>query len=310
MLYTRSHLFSPQTTYPMQRRLKTPAIARKRRRLLYTKIAGIFALFAFLLVGLSFLSSFSSLQIQAVEVLGTKPGIEKQIKLFTDNLLKGRTFFIFSKSNKYLYPREEIRSTILEKHILINNAKISVNNENTLIIKTTKRKRAYLWCEKSLQEKKGSPSTSEECYFLDKNGILFEIADGRSPFFIELYGNSKNLQKARKTNTKGESASSIGKSFLNQESLKKIFLLIGRIQKIGLETKWVEADPQNGISINTVPGVEIRFFLTQAVQDIESSLQTFLNDPEFKENEKMKRFQSLDYLDLRFPDRVYYKYNP
>jgi hypothetical protein len=118
------------------------------------------------LVGTIFIMRADFLQVKNFEIIGTESILSKNIKNIALNFISGNKFFVIPKSNIFLLDKDKLAAAMLadfgrmekvgiKKQFLSRSVKLAVEE----------RQADYLWCSKT-----------DECFFMTKEGLIFEKA--------------------------------------------------------------------------------------------------------------------------------------
>jgi hypothetical protein len=120
------------------------------------------------LVGLVFLLRADFLQVKDFEVTGGETALDNNVKDVALGLATGTSFFVIPKSNILLLDRGNLAGVLLSKFTRIQKVDISKNFfDGNVKLSITERSEDFLWC-----------STRDECFFMDKSGLVFAPYDG------------------------------------------------------------------------------------------------------------------------------------
>lgn len=291
----------------------------RRRRKIAVFLAAFFALSA-IFAGAAWLIFYSPVfEIKNTLLVCEDGGVcrtenEEKLKNILD-LFFNRNFFLNFKKNKTLL----FKNADLEKFISANAPKIDLRGieknffNRTLKINYSERKMAGIYCsarfdaeniipgeikDEILDENTNtdfSDETSEEigpCFYIDKTGTAYEEApqsSGSLIIFVKDYENG---------------IAEIGKQAVNPE----IFTAVSRIDNLFRENLNIEISEiklnsrgKNSIEIAVKTGWSA-IFNSKDAETAFSAMRTIL-EKEIKEKQS-----ELEYIDLRFGTKVYYKF--
>src|SRR3990167_6008150 len=143
--------------------------ARKRRRRLFALIFSG-ALILFILSGLAGLTYLSSLRIKDVAVSGAQTLSSGTVEAFVRDRLVGEYWYVFSKSNIFLYPKQQIIADLIKAYPVLASADVHAVDFRSIAVNLVEREPRALWC-----------SQDERCLFMDENGVVY----GEAPIFSE-----------------------------------------------------------------------------------------------------------------------------
>jgi len=243
-----------------------------------------------LLISLSFLSKYSKLLISEINVSGNSVVSTDDILGVVERNLSGAHFWLFSKRNIFLYSKKKIESEIRTEFKKIKDIDISLMDFKNLSLEVTERKPNSMWCGVEFN------LASTDCYFLDGDGFIYSNApDFSGNVFFKVYGPlpSKN--------------DPIGQNFLPVSKYQNQTFFNGVVLQGGLESVALLKLPDNDVEIYFEGGGKAIFNLNQNINKVSNDLISILNDDNFK-NLFNDGERQLDYIDLRFDNRAYYKF--
>lgn len=268
-------------------------LKKRRQRTILFKILTSFFIFFLLFILLVYLSHLPSLNITEIEILGNKVVDTEILKNSVKDVIAGKYLWLFPKTNILIYPQNAIKNELQNKFKRINDVKSSIINNQILEISLLEREAKYTWCGTTIDL-----SAMEKCYFLDDSGYIFAEA----PFFsgevyFKFYGYVDNP---------------LG-SYFSKENFKQLVSFKDALISLGLKptalfiknNEEAEVILSKENSSTTLPKI---IFRTDAnFQNIEENLGAALNTEPLKSKLKEK-YSSLLYIDLRFGNKVYDKF--
>jgi len=274
-------------------------LRRKKRKILKIKITAVGFGLLVLFFGFALIARISSINIKTVTVSGNLIVESRDIKNIIEKNLTGNYLWIFPKTNFLIYPKNKIKNELAEKFRRLKEINFNILDSKSLEVSVSEYEGKYLWCGEnaSIAENK----TEQECYFLDNDGYLFDQA----PFFsgevyFKFYGSiidSKN--------------NPIGAYFLPKD-FKQIILLKQNLEQIKLKlvSFWWNEDKGEGEytlsgSQTSVPKIILK--MNSNYQKLAENLQAALETEPLK-TDFQNKYSSLLYLDLRFGNKVVYKF--
>jgi cell division septal protein FtsQ len=270
-------------------------LKKHRRKTILNKILlcllGLFVVF-FLF---AYLSRLNALNINDIEITGNKVVNTEDIKVVVEEQLAGKFLWLFPKSNIFIYPENNIKHELWNKFKRINDINLSVKNNKILEISLTERDAKYTWCGETPNLVANLPN-EEQCYFVDENGYIFDEAPYFSgDVYFKFYGMASS------------GTYFFQKNFQQLISLKDTLLAMG-LKPVSLFMT-NDGDIQIFLSSNTSSGIQPKIILKADAdfQNVAENLQAALNtEPllsKFKNN-----YSKLQYIDLRFGNKVYDKF--
>lgn len=276
---------------------------KKKRRVLLTKILlSIFTLLA-VFAGLAYISRLPIFNIREVKITGNKVIDKDMIKTSVEKEIVGNYLWFFPKKNILFYPKNTIKNKLLDEFKILKDMTFSITDDKFLEVSISERTASYTWCEDDLVV--GVPS-GEKCYFMDETGFIFAEA----PYFSgEVYFKFYGL--AHRSTTEG---SAVFGTYFSKDNFKQLIYFKDILVSMGLKP----------VSLQVLDNGDIKFFLSNLnktslepyiilkpdsdFQQIAENLETAINTEPLQSNLKNK-YSSLEYIDLRFGNKVYYKFD-
>lgn len=224
-------------------------------------------------------AAFSQIfQIEEIRIEGISQEMQKELKISLEEFMPSRILFWETK-NLLLVNGEKLRMKILEAFPEIESITLHKDFPGVLAANVKERERVATWC-----------SSDSTCFDMDMEGVLFREGSSSDP--ITLYDEEKE------TGAPGEKVvekSSLLALFRFQDLLEtqEANLRLGS-GNILSSTRWnLRTSEQWDIYMNPQEGVDWQLTKLQTVLEKQISLQ--------------KR-KNLAYIDLRFGDQAYVKY--
>ncbi|HET8575035.1 MAG TPA: FtsQ-type POTRA domain-containing protein [Candidatus Paceibacterota bacterium] len=326
-----------------RRTLKTSAIARRRRKVFFIKVILVLLLCVLVVFGVSRLFSSKSLTIQNIEISGNQSVSAQDLRQTVLRDLQGSYWFIIPKKSIFFYPKKKIARDVLNTYPRILKLEIHRAGLHQIALSLTERKAAFSWCGLSLPEGNaeiGSNQTSqaadgaalasetsasstgdtpalvvdvpEQCYLLDGNGYLFADESASSTakylkFYGPLFHQSAAPNASSTASTTPDTASPLGSSFLGAGNFAKLISVVNGLQENDIAVTYALWDGKDKISLGTESGYQVWFSVTQNPTEVIENFKAVLASDAFRGTSGQKELQSLEYIDLRFGNRVFYK---
>lgn len=270
--------------------LKQAQAQRKRRHRL--KLIFRLAILTVFIGEIIWLAHWDKLLLRGVKIAGANPTKAEKIESLSGGILSGNYFGFLPRKNIFFYPRETIISTLSQSFPDLKKIEV-LRKDDLLLISVSEREAKYSWCDLA----------GSNCFFLDDGGFAFASAPeflGRPLFVVEGI----------------LPVTPIGSRPLDEESFKKLIDIKTRLSETSSES--VLALGMERVVLGS--GGELKFFLSnnttvllnlnsdpdKLFADLRAALGTEVFISEYKKNLKLGR--RLDYLDVRFVDKVFYKF--
>jgi cell division septal protein FtsQ len=267
--------------------LKATKLHQRKRKIRILKGTFIVVVIA-LIFGLSILFSHLALfRINSVQVEGNVSIDQQDVQALAQKELAGAYGALYAKSNKLIYPKKTIETDIKNTFPSIETLNVDAKG-HTLDVSITERKPSYIWC-------KGMPgdTTSEGCYFMDGSGYIF--ADGpqvSGNAYLTFYGLITDENP-------------IGKQYLSADQMKGFEYIKEALDKMNISLESFVAEDDDVRDIELTTGGKIIFKADQTPELVASSIK-LLKEKTLLLN--VSATTSLEYIDLRFGNKVYYKF--
>ena len=294
----RDILYSPRIKEIQKKRQKIFL-----RKLLLSCIGLVVLFFIF-----TYVSGLAKLNISGIEVAGNKITDTELVQNAVREELAGKYFWLIPKTNIFFYPKNKIKAKLAENFKRLDHISLSMKGENVLEVSTTERKAEYVWCGDAVP----TIESEENCYFMDATGYIFDTA----PYFSgDVYFKFYGL--IHRTTAEGkviENENPAG-AYFAQADFSRMISLKDMLSEIGLSPVLLYKAPDEGIKVyldsksSAILGPEILIKIDADFQKIVENLQSALTTEPLLTDFK-KKYSSLLYLDLRFGNKVYFKFRP
>ena len=273
-------------------------IQKKRRKILFRKFL-LLCVALILLFGIfTYVSSLARLNVSSVEVVGNKITDSEEIKTVINEKLTGKYLYLFKRSNIFFYPSKEIKLALGENFKRLVNINLSIKDGNVLEVSTEERKGEYVWCGDTFPTPE--ISSVETCYFMDNSGYIFDEAPYFSgDVYFKFYGKLSDNPNPIGMHFDGEFSNLLVlKDMLTSIKIEPIAL-----EKTGEDLKVYLASKSSGNSPHVL--VRLGSDYQKIVENLQAALETEPLVSDFK-----NKYSTLLYLDLRFGNKVYFKFRP
>ncbi|PJE50679.1 MAG: hypothetical protein COV29_03015 [Candidatus Yanofskybacteria bacterium CG10_big_fil_rev_8_21_14_0_10_36_16] len=248
---------------------------RARTRALLILIAIIFALGGFFY----FLFLSGKFEVQGVNITVPEPLRGDVIKTATDEWLQDRKFGIARKNNILFLKSDDLSKFLAEKFPEVKEIEINKDKNYVLELFLTKREPEGIWC------------SDPDCFYFDNEYVVYAQTVTSSGFVITV------IKDYRDNDLKvGDYIESIWveNSLIAKKEFEEKGILIKEIQ--------IPKNSNDEFHLIAAEGFSIYMSLfTDIKKQVEALLIAW--DEKITEEEK----EMLEYIDLRLPDRIYYK---
>jgi hypothetical protein len=275
-------------------------IRHKRRVKRMRLVILFFILLVFIIGGLAFFSANKNVVIDKVVVSGNHIIDEEDIEKEINKNISGRYIYLFSKNNSFIYPHKKIYDSLLVTFPRIEKLSIYHDNLKTLHIDISERTGSYLYCGENLPENKSE--IGENCYFVNNDGFIFD----KAPYF------SGDVYFKYYMTIENNTSNPLGKQMLDIDHFHELARFIDAINAIGFKPIYISLDQMGTYSLyldankgGTLP--KILFKNNDDYRIIQDNLSLAMKKKEFS-SEINSKYGSLLYVDLRFKNKVLYKF--
>lgn len=268
-------------------RHKTSLHAR-RQKLRALAVLFLLVIVGAMLWGVSQLSYSSKLAINGVSIVGTRNVPAPLVRAYVETKLYDGTYPILSNKNIFLYPRAGIEESISEYFPRIRTARISRDGllAQAIIVNIAERQPTALWCAGDISAFRNS----KDCYLMDDSGFIFAPSTTSSQESFLIFGGNLSV-----------SSSPIGETFLPAH-ISGVLELQTLLKKAGYAPVGIYAENEQDFSVQFKEGFTLRALFDSDADTLVRDLQLALSSDSLKGKENR-----LEYIDLRFGNRLYYK---
>ncbi len=286
----------------MRDNLTSPRVEdmKRKRRRYYTRLYILSSILFICLVGsLAYFSSHSRITLNNINVTGNHIINPSNVESFVKENIAGRYLYLFSKSNSFIYPRKNIYNSILTNFPRIDTLSIYRDNLSTLHVDITERSGSYLYCGSSVPEI--ASEIGENCYFINNDGYVFD----KAPYF------SGNVYfKYYIAAPFNDSSNLLGLQILPQDRFHALAQLIDGVESLGFKPIYVVVDQEDNGELylnSTLYSSSPKIIFKNNENIMLDNLSASMKKAEFA-NEIKEKYSSLLYIDLRFNNKVIYKF--
>jgi len=260
--------------------LRTSRRLKKKR--FFKKLSFFLLIPLFIFVSIVALFYIPYFKIKKISIEGNSSVDSEKIMANVSNYLAGKEFKIFPKDNFLILSKKEIVDSILKEFPRLKKVSLNKNFPDTISIKVTERNNEALFC---FQNK------DEGCAFIDEDGFVFD----KAPYFSAgVYLSFFN-----------DTASTTWKldfQVIPEEQFKKLIDFKNLLTEENIKIFQIILKKEGIYQLQTSEGWYILLNEQSNIRLSFDNLKTTL-DSTIKNNR-----QKLDYIDLRFGNKVFYKF--
>jgi cell division septal protein FtsQ len=260
-------------------RPRRPVSLRARRRRARALIASVaIALAAAAAYGISYASYLPLFTIGAISVSGSEAISPKLIERYAESVVYDGSYGFLSRADIFLYPRADIEQGLSRFFPRIESARVARASmlASTVAIAIVERKQFAQWC------------ADEQCYSMDEKGFIFARAASTTTQYVFRGGLATSSQP-------------VGQRFASAQ-LPGILVALKLFGQAGFHPLGAFVKDDKDFTMPLVEGYQIKASFGADAMALVRNLELVLSSDVLKGKEN-----SLEYVDLRFGNRVYYK---
>ena len=157
---------------------KRPFVSDKlaKHRKTQARVRRVFiAVLVVIVIGLTgFLTYGNRFQIVDATVTGTKAVSGDAVRSTVLTSITGKRALIIPRRNMFFYSQKHLKAILFDAYPRLSDISIVVKN-HVLLVTVVEREPAYLWCGNSIPVNREA-SFASTCYFVDATGFIFSLA--------------------------------------------------------------------------------------------------------------------------------------
>lgn len=285
-----------------RQQIRSKQHARRRqdeRRRQFRFYAGLIVFFAILLVSIT---HWRAIQIQNVEVEASDYIDSELVVDLTENILSEPAFGVISRRNIILTPRHDIRQKVQDVSTRIERVEVNIIGLQSIRIKILDRQPIAEVCRQQIGR------TLQSCYFIDADSFVFSRGDSKA---TTTSGLTFVVDSELKQRTQ----------LLPPTDFQNLYSFIQALDEVGLSANLAYLKEYGDVTISATDAtnrdrgsVDLRVNIYSDLSQVMANLQTVLDNDSFVARtpingeipETISPF-SLDYIDLRFDNKVFYR---
>lgn len=262
-----------------RRRIRTRTLREKHRRALLDRIASIGALIGALILLVSQLSALEATTIHTIQIEGNEALSQRELFEVARPYLRGYYFGLFTKRHILLYPRSRIEGAVSQRFPRVGYVDVDLENLTTISLTVTERKTIGHYC---LDE--------TTCYLIDDAGFIF------APAFRFTHDSTFMYLDENATTT-----DPIGSQFLSPPAFRALRIFVESVESQDVSIEYVRVETPNRFVLVMEKGGDIIFDPEDGYDHLLGNLTIVLSSRDFEDA------GAIEYVDLRFGNRIFYK---
>jgi hypothetical protein len=267
---------------------------RKNRRASRARVAIFVSIGCVALVSLLvYVSHLSQLRISDVRVEGNQIVDTEDIVAVAREAMSGSYLFAFPKNNSMLVSKSAIVTLLETRYPRLRDITITRNGFTSLSIHVAETRGTALYC---------GEAPGGDCYFMDAVGKIVALA----PFY------SGNVYLRFYGGTVAEGSSPLGQRYLPEEAYLALYGFGTDIRALGLPIAGFSTTGSGEstalLDVSGTSNAVVRFMAGSDYALLVNNLHAALGTEPLKTEIATKK-NKLQYFDLRFTNKVYYKFS-
>ena len=286
----------------MTEREKRPVPLRTRRRRLRI-IASLISLATLSVVvyGVHVVSYLPQFNVNRVIVVGTERVSPELVRAFVESQLYDGSYRFISRNSILLYPRADIERAIVDFFPGVSTAHISGDTlvAQDITVGVVERQLFAEWCLPPARAGEAQADAGQtDCYGMDESGFVFMSASSTSMETLKTsYRFSGGLPEAHEV-----TKSPVGETFIPGHMPGLLALLRILEQQGDFKPTGATVLSDQDFLVNFAEGFSLKASFGEDANTLSRNIQLVTSSDALKGKEAQ-----LEYIDLRFGNRVYYK---
>ena len=304
---------------------------RKRRNRLLLRLGVVLFFILLIFFGLVALSRMQKFRIMTFELSGQVLVSPDEVVSASTDFLSGYYLGLFPRNNCLIYPQLALQKFLKDKFKRIDTIQTKLVGFKELDIIISERKQQALWCDgtpegaepvgaepagevsdnaSSVSVSSTQISDTEKCYFLDDNGLIFSEAPNFSGnAYFKYYGGigrpAADVAGPSESGLFDQVTSPIGQTYLSTTTVfREVSDFVQSVGETSVTPISILAGDDGGFTMFLSDGGKIYFDESQPLSKTADNLKALLQTLSESSSTSVS---NIDYIDLRFGDKLYYK---
>jgi cell division septal protein FtsQ len=257
-------------------------------------------------VFLIYITNANFFRIQKIVVNEVEYSDRNEIELSIKESMEGRYFGLFAKSNIFILPRKKIYREVQNKFPSVKNINLDLKGLTEISVELEEYKAGSLWCDIPVTPASGlvhedgtrdsdipqvvSDVSKASCYFMNEEGIIFaKTSYDSNPDIIKTFG--KIISDP------------VRQSYTDKKTFENLVEFTKLLRRINLSSD--EIWTTNGAVYAFVTKENVKIYVeadSDPAKNFEN-LETVIK----RDAINQAQMSNIDYIDLRFGNRIFYK---
>lgn len=252
---------------------------KKKEKIIKRWLVGITVILFIAL--LSYISHLPKISVDSIHISDNTFVNDSQLIQDINSILDGKYLWLFSKRNIILIPRGEIKERVRE-NIAIKDVSVKWKGLKEISIDVIEYEGVVKWCGASYAK----PS---QCYLVNSLGMIFAqdiLVD--IPVIYGIFENEEDV---------------LGKNILSIDKYANLVSFIENVKQLNIFVDYIDTEDGETFAVHTTDSPYILITTDISGGDLINNLKTVIETEEINE----AQFGNLEYIDLRFGNRVFYQ---
>lgn len=273
------------------RTISTSEYLAKKQKARRKRLVTLSVLLGLLIIGMIIVLRLPQLQVRAVSVSGATVTGEDMVKERAERILSGNYLWLVPHSNALFYRKDHMREELSREFPRFSSIDISLDNFKTLNISVTEREPFALYCLSGVASAESGES-AEKCFFIDKEGFIFDEAPSFSEGVYLIFSHEPLLIEP------------LGQFMIERQEFLYFKDFLEFLRSLGFKPLSTLISSEDA-SIRLSGGGMIILGRRMDLQRTKINLEAFLSSPTiFAQQDFLSRVGELD---LRTEDKVFWK---
>lgn len=257
---------------------------RKRRKLILWLV-----LFFSLIFALVYFSRQNNFRIAEVLVPEAEISGRGEIVSATRDLLRGFYLWLVPRDSLFVFSRSAIKGNLLREFPRLESVSLDLDDNRNLLVRVREREPLALYCGESADHEEGS----SECYFLDKEGLIFAPAPSFSRPIYFIFSTENGLE------------SPVGQKLLSPEEFVSLWNFMQTLETLDIRPTSLKIS-DSYLNLTFDEGGEIIWQRGSDLALVYSNLKAFLSDEAIVSEENF--LGRVLYIDLGVENKIRWKF--
>ncbi|MBI5644539.1 hypothetical protein HY970_00390 [Candidatus Kaiserbacteria bacterium] len=278
---SRRRVHHARSVFAGERR-SSPLRAR-RRKVRFAILGALLIMLAAIAYGVHWTASIPQMRITHLRVEGAHQVSESEVSDHVRTMLAVNSWRYIPQDNIFFYPKREIEESLVTSLPRLQSATLRrASFLSTELEVSIKERESYaLWCQQEIR-----------CFDMDEGGFVFAAAASTAAHPSTTYIFSGGIS----------SENPIGQG-VAPDHMDGIVALLKRLEETGYRAREIRIENEQDFSITLERGYILKASYGAEINNLVRDLGLVLNSEALRGTEG-----DLEYIDLRFGNRVYYKF--